>query len=63
MPLPFIIGGLAAAAALGGIGSSIHGGVKMKKANDTMKMAEKRQKRAIVNLEKRNRETAATEFR
>lgn len=59
MPLPFIIGGLAAAAALGGIGSSIHGGVKMKKANDTMKMAEKRQKRAIVNLEKRNRETAA----
>ena len=59
MPLPFIIGGLAAAAALGGIASSIHGGVKMKKANDTMKMAEKKQKRVIVNLEKRNRETAA----
>ena len=30
MPLPLIIGGLAAAAAIGGIGSGVRGGVKMK---------------------------------
>ena len=32
MPLPFIIGGLAAAAAIGGVGSGIHGGMKMNEA-------------------------------
>ena len=57
MPLPFIIGGLAAAAALGGIGSGIYGGVKMKEANDTMKIAERKQERAIAKLKKRDRET------
>lgn len=57
MPLPLIIGGLAAAAAIGGIGSGVRGGVKMKKANDTMKIAEKKQKHAISNLKRRDRET------
>ena len=39
MPLPFILGAAAAIAAVGGVGSGIHGAVKMKDANDTMKAA------------------------
>ena len=42
MPLPFIIGGIAAIAAIGGVGTGIHGGVKMKEANDTMKSAQRK---------------------
>ena len=58
MPLPFIIGGLAAAAAIGGVGSGIHGGMKMKEANDTMKLAKEIQERAInlnYSLQRRER--------
>ena len=33
MPLPFILGAAAAIAAVGGVGSGIHGAVKMKDAN------------------------------
>ena len=36
MPLPLILGIAAAVAAAGGIGTGVHGGVKMKKANDIM---------------------------
>lgn len=57
MPLPFIIGGLAAAAAIGGVGSGIHGGMKMKEANDTMKLAKEIQERAINDFERKNKET------
>lgn len=57
MPLPFIIGGLAAVAAVGGIGSGIHGGVKMKEANDTMKWAKRKQETAIENFKKSNDKT------
>ncbi len=32
MPLPFIIGAIAAGAAAAGVGSGIHGAVKMKEA-------------------------------
>ena len=39
MPLPFILGGAAAAAAIAGAGSAVHGGVKMKKAHDEIKSA------------------------
>ena len=35
MPLPLILGAAAAVAGAAGVGSAIHGGVKMKKANDT----------------------------
>lgn len=59
MPLPFIIGGLAAVAAVGGIGSGIHGGVKMKEANDTMKLAKRKQEVAIENFKKCNERTTA----
>lgn len=57
MPLPFIIGGLAAVAAVGGIGSGIHGGVKMKEANDTMKRAKRKQEVAIENFKECNERT------
>ena len=43
MPLPLILGAAAAVAGAAGVGSAIHGGVKMKKANDTMKDVDKRQ--------------------
>ena len=40
MPLPLILGGAAAIAGAVGVGSAVHGGVKMKQANDTMKLAD-----------------------
>lgn len=57
MPLPFIIGGIAAIAGVAGVGSGIHGGVKMKEANDTMKAAQRIQENAVEKFEKRNTET------
>lgn len=54
MPLPFIIGGIALAAGIGGAGAGIHGGMKMKDANDTMKLAKNKQENAIHLFEKRN---------
>ena len=51
MPLPFILGAAAAAAALGGVGSGIHGAVKMKEANDTMKSAGSIHKKNIKRFE------------
>jgi len=57
MPLPLIIGGIAAIAGAAGVGSGIHGGVKMKEANDTMKLAQRKQERAVALFEKRNTET------
>lgn len=57
MPLPLIIGGLAAVAGVAGVGSGIHGGVKMKEANDTMKAAKSKQEKAVALFEKRNSET------
>lgn len=60
MPLPFVIGGIAAVAGAAGVGSGIHGGVKMKKANDTMKLAREKQEAAIRRFENKNKE--ATEI-
>ena len=57
MPLPFIIGGLAIAAGAAGVGSGIHGGVKMKEANDTMKKAQRIQAEAVERFEKKNKST------
>lgn len=39
MPLPLILGIGAAIAGAGGLGAGIHGGLKMKEANDTLKEA------------------------
>lgn len=59
MPLPFIIGGLAAVAGAAGIGSGIHGGVKMKEAKDTMELAKWKHERAVNRYEEKNKETTA----
>ncbi len=56
MPLPLIIGGIAAIAGVTGVGTGIHGGVKMKEANDTIKLAQNKQEKAVVLFEKRNNE-------
>lgn len=52
MPLPFILGACAAIAGAAGVGSGIHGAVKMKEANDTMKTAESCHKRNVAKFEK-----------
>lgn len=51
MPLPFILGAAALIGAVGGIGSGIHGAVKMKEANDTIKSADSRHKRNIKKFD------------
>lgn len=57
MPLPFILGAAAAVAAIGGVGTGIHGATKMKEANDTMKDANSRHKK---NIERFDDTSAAT---
>lgn len=57
MPLPFIIGGIAAVAGAVGVGSGIHGGAKLIEANATMKEAEEKRRNAVTRLEKKNSET------
>ena len=57
MPLPFILGVGAAIAGAAGVGSGIHGAVKMKKANDTMKSAESRHKINIEKFESKSQKT------
>lgn len=54
MPIPFILAGLAA---LAGGGAAIHGGVKMKEANDTMNAANRRHKKNIARFETQNKTT------
>ena len=54
MPLPLILGIAAGIAAVGGVGTGIHGGVKMKEANDTMKEAKEIQEEAVRRFEKKN---------
>jgi len=58
MPLPIIIGIGAAIAAATGIGSGIHGAVKMKEANDTMKSADSHHKGNIARFEQQNKSTS-----
>ena len=59
MPLPLILGGAAAIAGAVGIGSAVHGGVKMKEANDTMKWAESKHRESITGFETQNKKTTA----
>ena len=47
MPLPLILGIGAAVLGVTGIGSSVHGGAKMKEANDTMKVVDLQHKKNI----------------
>lgn len=57
MPLPLILGVGAAIAGVTGVGSGIHGAVKMKDANDTMKMVEKQHNRNTIRFEERSKIT------
>ena len=59
MPLPFILGAAAAVAGAAGLGSAVHGAVKMKDANDTMKEAQVRHEKNLANFETVNKKTTA----
>lgn len=54
MALPIILGVAAAVAAAGGIGTGIHGGVKMKKATDKVKSAKERNDGNVRRFESAN---------
>lgn len=60
MPLPLILGIGAAVAGVAGVGTGIHGAVKMKEANDTMTEAKTRHERNIKKFEKQNKSTTAS---
>ena len=57
MPLPFIIGAIAVAAGAGGLGSGIHGAVKMKEAKDTAEAAQWRNEQNVQRLTDDNEKT------
>lgn len=57
MPLPIILGIAAAAAGTIGVGTGIRGGVKAKKASDTMKFAQNRHNSNIEKFEAKNDST------
>ena len=57
MPLPLILGVGAAIAGVAGVGSGIHGAVKMKDAKDTMEVAERLHKRNIARFEEESEKT------
>jgi hypothetical protein len=54
MALPIILGIAAGASALTGVGTGIHGGVKMKEATDTMKSAKERHESNVNRFETAN---------
>ena len=54
MPLPLFLGIAAAVAGCAGVGLGVNGGMKMKKANDKLNMAEKRNKLNQARLERMN---------
>lgn len=57
MPLPLILGGLAAIAGAAGVGAGVHGAVKMKEANDTQKEAQERHNRNLKRFERESDKT------
>lgn len=59
MPLPLILGIGAAVAGVAGIGSGVHGAIKMKGANDVMKAAQSRHANSIQKFESKNQEASA----
>lgn len=54
MPLPLFLGIGAAIAGTAGVGAAVHGGVKMKDANDTIRATQARQQANISRFEKWN---------
>lgn len=57
MPLPLILGGLAAIAGAAGVGAGVRGAVKMKEANDTQKAAQERHNRNLKRFEQESDKT------
>ena len=57
MPLPIILGAAAAIAGAAGVGSGIHGAVKMKDAKDTMKLAKDQHDKNLARFEATNKIT------
>lgn len=57
MPLPFLLLVGAGIAAAGGVGAGVHGAVKMKNANDTMKSAKEEHEKNIKKFETKNKTT------
>lgn len=57
MPLPMILGVAAAVAGIAGVGSGIHGGVKMKEAKNTMDAAQFFHERNMKHFEEESNET------
>ena len=60
MPLPLILGIAAAVAGTTGVGLGIHGGVKIKQANDKLKEAQKRNNSNNTRLERMNQSACRT---
>lgn len=60
MPLPFILGAAAVIAGVSGVGTGIHGAVKMKEANDTMQSADYRHRKNINKFEDKSKKTNDT---
>lgn len=58
MPIPFILAALAVIAGTGGVGAGVHGAVKMKEANDTMKSTQARHRKNLVRFEDQNKQTS-----
>ena len=58
MPLPLVLGIVAGASALGGLGAGAHGGIKMKKASDTMKKARRIHDKCQADLTQKNTATS-----
>ncbi len=57
MPLPFLLIGAAALAGAAGVGTGVHGAVKMKEANDTMQSAKMCHEKNMQTLEKEQTST------
>lgn len=57
MPIPFILGAAAAIAGAVGVGTGIHGAVKMKDAKDTMEVADYRHKKNLARFEEQSKTT------
>lgn len=60
MPLPFLLAGAAIVAGVGGVGTGIHGGVKIKDATDTMEHAKGIMEDAQESVEKNNKKALNT---
>lgn len=59
MPLPIILSIVAGVTALGGAGAGISGAVKMKDANDTLKLAQSKMERCQNTVDSNNKATTA----